>query len=77
MLCVGAAVDFVAGARSRAPTLLQRFGLEWAYRLALEPGRLWRRYLLTDSRFVALAAVHVVCRRARAAGPRFAATARG
>jgi N-acetylglucosaminyldiphosphoundecaprenol N-acetyl-beta-D-mannosaminyltransferase len=64
VLCVGAAVDFVAGSRSRAPTLLQRLGLEWAYRLVQEPGRLWRRYLLTDSRFLALAAVHIVRRRA-------------
>ena len=65
VLCVGAAVDFVAGAKSRAPTLLQRLGLEWAYRLAQEPGRLWRRYLLTDSRFLVLAAMHVVRRRSR------------
>jgi exopolysaccharide biosynthesis WecB/TagA/CpsF family protein len=62
VLCVGAAVDFVAGAKRRAPRLVQRLGLEWAYRLAQEPGRLWRRYLLTDSRFVALAAPYVASR---------------
>jgi N-acetylglucosaminyldiphosphoundecaprenol N-acetyl-beta-D-mannosaminyltransferase len=76
VLCVGAAVDFVAGARNRAPLVLQRLGLEWAYRLVQEPGRLWRRYLLTDSRFLALAAVHVIRRRAHR-GRRFVATARG
>jgi N-acetylglucosaminyldiphosphoundecaprenol N-acetyl-beta-D-mannosaminyltransferase len=45
-LCVGAAIDYLGGARTRAPVWLQRLSLEWAYRLAREPGRLWRRYLL-------------------------------
>ncbi len=45
-LCVGAAIDFLTGARARAPRGLQQLGLEWAYRLAQEPGRLWRRYLV-------------------------------
>lgn len=45
-LCVGAAIDFVIGRRSRAPRFLQRVGLEWAYRLLSEPRRLWRRYLV-------------------------------
>jgi exopolysaccharide biosynthesis WecB/TagA/CpsF family protein len=45
-LCVGAAIDFLTGARVRAPLWLQRLSLEWAYRLAQEPGRLWRRYLV-------------------------------
>lgn len=51
-LCVGAAVDFLTGARSRAPRWLQQLSLEWAYRLALEPARLWRRYLLDSPRIV-------------------------
>jgi N-acetylglucosaminyldiphosphoundecaprenol N-acetyl-beta-D-mannosaminyltransferase len=42
---VGASLDFVAGKVSRAPRVLQRTGLEWVYRLALEPRRLTRRYL--------------------------------
>lgn len=46
----GAAVEFVAGTRHRAPELLQRVGLEWAHRLAQEPGRLGGRYL-ADARF--------------------------
>jgi N-acetylglucosaminyldiphosphoundecaprenol N-acetyl-beta-D-mannosaminyltransferase len=45
-LCVGASIDFVVGRRARAPRLLQTLGLEWAYRLSQEPGRLWRRYLI-------------------------------
>jgi N-acetylglucosaminyldiphosphoundecaprenol N-acetyl-beta-D-mannosaminyltransferase len=45
-LCVGASIDFAIGRRARAPRLLQILGLEWAYRLSLEPRRLWRRYLI-------------------------------
>lgn len=42
---VGAAFDFAAGTLRRAPVWMQRVGLEWAFRLASEPRRLWRRYL--------------------------------
>ncbi len=52
-LCVGAAFDFHAGAVRQAPAWMQRRGLEWLYRLTREPGRLWRRYLVTNSLFVA------------------------
>lgn len=45
---LGATVDFLAGKFSRAPSWLGRFGLEWVYRLALEPKRLARRYLVED-----------------------------
>lgn len=48
----GAAVDFAAGARSRAPLLLQRSGMEWIWRLAQEPRRLAWRYLVEGPRFV-------------------------
>jgi N-acetylglucosaminyldiphosphoundecaprenol N-acetyl-beta-D-mannosaminyltransferase len=44
-LQVGASLDFAAGRIRRAPTWLRRIGLEWAFRLALEPRRLARRYL--------------------------------
>src|SRR6185437_5575413 len=46
---VGCVFDVLAGAVVRAPRWMQRTGLEWAYRLFQEPGRLWRRYLLNDS----------------------------
>jgi exopolysaccharide biosynthesis WecB/TagA/CpsF family protein len=49
-LCVGASVDFLTGAQKRAPLRLQRLGLEWAYRLATQPRRLWRRYLIESPR---------------------------
>lgn len=50
---VGAAFDFYAGTVRRAPPILGRLGLEWAYRLSQEPGRLWKRYLVTNSLFLA------------------------
>lgn len=48
----GATLEFVAGVKTRAPVALQRVGLEWLWRLALEPRRLWRRYLLKGPRFI-------------------------
>ncbi len=52
---VGAAFDFVAGAKRQAPPWMQRHGLEWLYRLGTEPRRLWKRYLFGNVRFVAAA----------------------
>jgi N-acetylglucosaminyldiphosphoundecaprenol N-acetyl-beta-D-mannosaminyltransferase len=50
---VGAAFDFHSGLIPQAPALVQRLGLEWAFRLAHEPRRLWRRYLRYNPRFIA------------------------
>jgi N-acetylglucosaminyldiphosphoundecaprenol N-acetyl-beta-D-mannosaminyltransferase len=50
---VGAAFDFHAGIIPQAPSWMQRFGLEWVFRLAQEPRRLWRRYARYNPRFVA------------------------
>lgn len=47
-LCVGASLLFVSGEERRAPGLVQRAGLEWAWRMAQDPGRLARRYLVDD-----------------------------
>jgi N-acetylglucosaminyldiphosphoundecaprenol N-acetyl-beta-D-mannosaminyltransferase len=52
MLGVGAAFDFLAGHKRHAPRWMQRVGLEWLFRLCSEPGRLWRRYLIQNPRFV-------------------------
>ena len=52
LLGVGAAFDFHAGLVPQAPTWMQEAGLEWAFRLAREPRRLWRRYLRYNPRFV-------------------------
>jgi N-acetylglucosaminyldiphosphoundecaprenol N-acetyl-beta-D-mannosaminyltransferase len=54
MIGVGAAFDFHAGRTRQAPAWMQRSGLEWAFRLAAEPARLWRRYLLITPRFLPL-----------------------
>jgi N-acetylglucosaminyldiphosphoundecaprenol N-acetyl-beta-D-mannosaminyltransferase len=54
VLAVGAAFDFHSGGLRRAPAWMQRLGLEWLYRLAAEPRRLAGRYLVTNSRFLAL-----------------------
>ncbi len=49
---VGAAFDFLSGHKAEAPQVLHRTGLEWMYRLAVEPRRLWRRYLFGNVAFV-------------------------
>ncbi|MGF1568729.1 MAG: WecB/TagA/CpsF family glycosyltransferase [Nodosilinea sp.] len=51
-MAVGAAIDFEAGNKPRAPQLISKLGLEWLYRLASEPNRLWKRYLLDDFPFL-------------------------
>jgi N-acetylglucosaminyldiphosphoundecaprenol N-acetyl-beta-D-mannosaminyltransferase len=52
MVAVGAAFDFLAGAKRQAPTWMQDRGLEWAFRLATEPRRLWKRYLVGNALFL-------------------------
>lgn len=52
LIGVGAAFDFHAGLKRQAPRWMQRSGLEWSFRLATEPRRLWRRYLVNNPRFV-------------------------
>jgi len=53
--CVGAAFDFLSGAKRTAPRWVQVLQLEWLYRLLSEPRRLWRRYLFGNSKFLWLA----------------------
>lgn len=53
---VGGALDVLAGERTRAPVWAQRLGLEWLFRMAQEPGRMWRRYLVGNARFAWLLA---------------------
>ena len=54
LLPVGAAFDFHSGRIRRAPLWMQRAGLEWMYRVGADPRRLWRRYVVTNSRFLAI-----------------------
>jgi exopolysaccharide biosynthesis WecB/TagA/CpsF family protein len=53
LVCVGAAFDFHAGTKPMAPAWMQRAGLEWLFRLLCEPRRLARRYLVTNTLFLA------------------------
>ena len=48
---VGGTFDVVAGKVKRAPVWMQKAGLEWLYRVLQEPGRMWKRYLVTNSKF--------------------------
>ena len=52
MIGVGAAFDFHAGVKKQAPLWMQRNGLEWLFRLASEPKRLWKRYLINNPLFI-------------------------
>ena len=60
MLGVGAAFDFHAGMKPQAPSWVQSLGLEWLFRLASEPRRLWKRYLYHNPRFLVLAAAELL-----------------
>lgn len=51
---VGGTFDVVAGITKRAPVWMQRWGLEWFYRLIQEPKRMWKRYLVGNSKFIAM-----------------------
>ena len=55
LIGVGAAFDFHAGLKPQAPRWMQQGGLEWLFRLGTEPRRLWKRYLMNNPAFVALA----------------------
>lgn len=65
MVGVGAAFDYHAGTIARAPLWMQRYGLEWFHRLCSEPGRLWKRYLVTNTLFVLGAIKQLTFGRAR------------
>ncbi len=52
MIGVGAAFDFLSGVKPQAPRWMQRSGLEWIFRLVSEPRRLWKRYLIGNTKFI-------------------------
>jgi N-acetylglucosaminyldiphosphoundecaprenol N-acetyl-beta-D-mannosaminyltransferase len=60
MIGVGAAFDFLAGTKKQAPRWMRRAGLEWFFRLCSEPGRLWKRYLVGNTKFIYLAGKHLL-----------------
>jgi N-acetylglucosaminyldiphosphoundecaprenol N-acetyl-beta-D-mannosaminyltransferase len=60
LLAVGAAFDYLAGTLRKPPRLIGRWGLEWAWRLFLEPRRLWRRYVLLNPAYLGLLTLQAV-----------------
>lgn len=65
---VGGAFDVVAGYVKRAPRLAQVMGLEWAWRLMMEPRKLWKRYATTNSQFIWLVGKELLARRVTGGG---------
>ncbi|GGB24237.1 WecB/TagA/CpsF family glycosyl transferase [Sphingomonas metalli] len=57
-LCIGASIEFVVGESRRAPRIVQKLHVEWAFRLLSDPRRLWKRYLVTGPRIFAIARRH-------------------
>ena len=64
-LAIGAGLDFIAGSVQRAPLLLRKAGLEWAFRLGQEPRRMWRRYLVRDPVFALIVGRMLLAERRR------------
>jgi N-acetylglucosaminyldiphosphoundecaprenol N-acetyl-beta-D-mannosaminyltransferase len=60
---VGGSFDVLAGFIKRAPRWVQSLGLEWGWRLMMEPRKLWKRYLTTNSEFLWLAGREIIARR--------------
>jgi N-acetylglucosaminyldiphosphoundecaprenol N-acetyl-beta-D-mannosaminyltransferase len=60
---VGGSFDVVAGKVKRAPVWMQNVGLEWAYRFLQEPGRMWKRYLVGNTKFIMLTLGELIRRR--------------
>jgi N-acetylglucosaminyldiphosphoundecaprenol N-acetyl-beta-D-mannosaminyltransferase len=57
---VGGSFDVLAGYVRRAPRLVQSAGLEWSWRLAMEPRKMWKRYLVTNAEYLSLAAGEIL-----------------
>jgi exopolysaccharide biosynthesis WecB/TagA/CpsF family protein len=66
---VGGSFDVHAGVIQRAPRIFQRLGMEWSWRLLMEPRKMWKRYLTTNSEFAWLALREAVARRRGRAAP--------
>jgi len=60
LLAVGAAFPFLAGIVPQAPPWMQKFGLEWLFRLCSEPRRLWRRYLVLNPTYLFLLTLQIL-----------------
>jgi N-acetylglucosaminyldiphosphoundecaprenol N-acetyl-beta-D-mannosaminyltransferase len=60
---VGGSFDVLAGQVARAPRWMRSVGMEWAWRLLMEPRKMWKRYLTTNSEFIWVAGGEVLARR--------------
>jgi len=60
---VGGSFDVLAGFIKRAPRVIQSYGMEWFWRLMMEPRKLWKRYLITNSQFIWFGGLEIVARR--------------
>lgn len=60
VLAVGASLEFITGMKKRAPEVFQRHGVEWLHRIASEPRRMLKRYLVRDARFLVILARHLL-----------------
>lgn len=60
LVSVGAAFDFHSGRVKQAPSWVQTIGMEWVFRLIMEPSRLWKRYLKHNPRFLVLVAKQIL-----------------
>lgn len=65
MMGVGGSIDVIAGHIERAPEWMQRYGLEWLFRVIQEPRRMWKRYLVTNTVFAGLLAREIAVRTVR------------
>lgn len=63
IFCVGAAFDFFSGQKKQAPMWIRKSGLEWFFRLIMEPKRLYKRYLVTIPRYLVLLLINRVSRK--------------
>jgi N-acetylglucosaminyldiphosphoundecaprenol N-acetyl-beta-D-mannosaminyltransferase len=63
MVGVGAAFDFMAGTKPQAPRWMMPLGLEWLFRFATEPRRLWKRYLKHNPRYAVLLVLQLLGRK--------------
>ena len=68
-VCIGAALDFLAGAQVRAPSILRRLGLEWAWRLFGDPRRMAMRYARCAALLTEIILLHPLKRRSSRIGP--------
>jgi len=74
MIGAGAAIDMIGEQQPVAPRWMQSSGLEWVFRLASDPARLWRRYAKHNLRFVALVVIEIATAASRTGRSRFSGT---